>query len=252
MKILKYKKSRENIYIITTNTGEYHLYDDIIIKHELLLKKEIATPEFNKILHENNLLKAYYEALKLINTKLRTKNEIEKLLIKSGYEEDAINYTLKRLDKEGYLNSKIYIEAFVNDMLKLNTVGESKILNDLQKLGFSSTEIMPILETIDKTIYQTKITNYLTKKAKSNRKSILEFKRKTTQELQAKGFNKSDITKALETITLEENLDTVAKLIPKLYAKYHRKYDDYTTKQKIKNYLYQKGYQDINIDAYLN
>ena len=41
MKILKYKKIKGNEYKIITDKEEYKLYDDIIIKHELLLKKEI-------------------------------------------------------------------------------------------------------------------------------------------------------------------------------------------------------------------
>ncbi len=50
MKILKYKKGKGNEYKIYTDKGEYRLYDDIIIKHELLLKKEINDKEFNSIL----------------------------------------------------------------------------------------------------------------------------------------------------------------------------------------------------------
>ena len=45
MKILKYKKGKRNEYQILTDEKEYTLYDDIIIKHELLLKKEITKKE---------------------------------------------------------------------------------------------------------------------------------------------------------------------------------------------------------------
>ncbi len=41
MKILKYKKGKKNEYKILTDEKEYTLYDDIIIKHELLLKKRL-------------------------------------------------------------------------------------------------------------------------------------------------------------------------------------------------------------------
>ena len=40
MKILKYKKGKRNEYQIITDKGEYVLFDDMIIKYELLLKKE--------------------------------------------------------------------------------------------------------------------------------------------------------------------------------------------------------------------
>ena len=43
----------------------------------------------------------------------------------------------------------------------------------------------------------------------------------------------------------------VGKEINKLYLKYINKYDLYTTKLKIKAYLYNKGYTNIDIDEYL-
>ena len=99
MKILKYKKGRKNEYKILTDEKEYILYDDIIIKHELLLKKEINPQEWDLILKENNLLKAYYEGLKAINTKLRTEKELKAILTKKDYQTKEIAYALDRLTK---------------------------------------------------------------------------------------------------------------------------------------------------------
>ena len=81
MKILKYKKGKRNEYQIITDKGEYVLFDDMIIKYELLLKKELKEQEWNKILKENQLLKAYYESLKAINKKLRTKKELKNIFV---------------------------------------------------------------------------------------------------------------------------------------------------------------------------
>ena len=49
MKILKYKKGKRNEYQIITDKGEYVLFDDMIIKYELLLKKELKeNPPINE------------------------------------------------------------------------------------------------------------------------------------------------------------------------------------------------------------
>ena len=82
MKILKYKKDKQNVYKVETNKGEYKLYDDIIIKNELLLKKEISNKKWQEIIKENNKLKAYYDAIKSISIKMRTEREIENILKK--------------------------------------------------------------------------------------------------------------------------------------------------------------------------
>lgn len=251
MKIIKYQKKKGNIYQIITSKGSYDLYDDIIIKYELLLKKEIGDKDFSKIILENNMLKAYYEALKLISNRLKTSKEIKEYLIKKGYEEQEINYTIKRLKENNYLNHEVYIEAYIHDMLNLYLVGEQQILNNLLKLGFKETEVKPFLERIDPNIYREKISKYLTKKAKVNKKSALEFKRKMLNELLTKGFTKSDIELSLNNLEITDNEEELKKLIKKLYQKYISKYDLYTTKQKIKIYLYQKGYHDISLDDYL-
>lgn len=252
MKILKYIKTKSNEYKITTDEGDYKLFDDIIIKSELLLKKDISKEEFTKILAENNMLKAYYNALKMVSVKMRSEMELKNLLKKKEYTSEEINYAIEKLAKEGYLNHEVYIEAYIHDMLNLYLVGEAKILKDLIKLGFKESEILPHLTKVDKSIYISKINKYITKKVKVNKRSINEFKRKVIDELINKGFSKEDIINCLNNFELEENTDELEKLINKLYKKYMNKFDLNTTKIKIKNYLYQKGYAEINIDKYLD
>ena len=78
-----------------------------------------------------------------------------------------------------------------------------------------------------------------------------EFKRKTLGELINKGFKREDIEKYLDKIEIKDNEEELKKIIAKLYNKYINKYDLYTTKLKIKNYLYTKGYQNIELEKYL-
>lgn len=252
MKILKYTKTKTNEYKIITDKNEYKLYDDIIVKYELLLKKEVSEELFNKILSENNLLKAYYVALKAISIKMRSEKELKDLLKKKDYNNYEIDYAIDRLNKEGYLNHNIYIEAYIHDRLALYLEGENKILKDLNLLGFKDSEIKPFLLKVDHNIYLEKINKYITKKAKVNKRSIIDFKKRTTLELINKGFNKADILSILDNIELSENEKEIEKIINKLYHKYINKYDVVTTKMKIKSYLYQKGYSNIDIDNYLN
>lgn len=252
MKILKYKKGKKNEYKIMTDEGEYILYDDIIIKYELLLKKEINKKEWESILKENHLLKAYYEGLKAINTKLRTEKELRTILRKKEFSEKEINYALERLNKDGYLNHKIYIEAFIHDAINLNVVGKRKIHQDLQNLGFTSKEIDSELNKIEDSIYQEKIEKYINKKLKGNKKSASEFMRKITLDLINKGFESEDITSYLNTLEIKDNDLEIEKIVNKLYKKYINKYDLYKTKMKIMQSLYTKGYTSIDIDKYLS
>ena len=173
------------------------------------------------------------------------------LLKKKEYNYKEIDYAIKKLDKEGYLNHKVYIEAFIHDMLNLYLIGEDKILKDLVNLGFEEKEIRLYLDKIDKDIYKDKIDKYINKKLKANKKSEIEFKRKVLGELINKGFSKNDIMIFLENTNVVEDEEVTRRLIIKLYNKYIKKYDYNTVKLKIRNYLYQKGYKDIDIDKYI-
>ena len=55
----------------------------------------------------------------------------------------------------------------------------------------------------------------------------------------------------LNTLEIEENTQEIEKIINRLYNKYMNKYDLYTTKNKIRQYLYSKGYASIDIDEYI-
>lgn len=105
MKILKYKKGKRNEYKIITDKGEYTIFDDVIIKYELLLKKELKEQEWNKILKENQLLQAYYEGLKAINTRLRTTKEIRNILKKKNFQNSRNRICFTKIRKRRIFKS---------------------------------------------------------------------------------------------------------------------------------------------------
>ncbi len=251
MKILKYRKKRGNIYELELDKGCYELFDDIIIKYELLLKKEIDESWFNNVLKENNLFKAYYEALKLIDIKMRSEKELRTLLNKK-YIDKEMEYALDRLKEEGYLRRDIYIDAYIHDALNLKVMGEIKIRHELEELGFQGKEIDKYLDKVDREIYREKIRKYIEKKLKGNKSSEKEFKRKVLNELVNKGFLNEDINLILDKVKISDNEEEITKIVQKLYKKYIKKYDLSMTKYKIKAYLYSKGYSDIDIDLYIN
>ena len=81
MKIETFKKLKDNKYkIIFENSDEISLYDDIIVKYNLLANKNLEEKNLKEIILENNKMDAYYLAIKALNKKMRTKKEIYKIL----------------------------------------------------------------------------------------------------------------------------------------------------------------------------
>ena len=75
MKILKYKKISRGRYKLTTDTSELVLYEDVILKNNLLYNKDITLEILEKIMNENIYYEAYDLSLSFIEKKLRTKKK---------------------------------------------------------------------------------------------------------------------------------------------------------------------------------
>ena len=78
MKIGKYTKLKDNRYSVKIDDITVKLYDDVIVKYELLRTKDIDEKLFKEITEYNDKLEAYYKSLKYITRKLRTEKEIYK------------------------------------------------------------------------------------------------------------------------------------------------------------------------------
>ena len=61
MKIEKYTKLKDNRYIVKIDDLDIKLYDDVIVKYELLRLKKIDDKLFKEIVSYNNKLEAYYK-----------------------------------------------------------------------------------------------------------------------------------------------------------------------------------------------
>ena len=244
MKIISYKKKKNNLYEVTfDNKDKINLYDDIILKYELLLKKEINNKDLDKIIIENSYLESYYLALKYINIRLRTEKEIRNKL--KNYDKKVIDYTINRLKNEGYINNSLYIKSYINDEINLKNVGQNKIIYDLKKLGFNENDILNYLDSIDNNIFLDKITNYIQKRININHNlSGLYLKNKIIQELIQKGFKKEDIINILDNYNIEDNKDIYEKEYLKLKNKLSKKYSGEELEYYIKVKLYQKGFKN--------
>ena len=243
MKIKSYKKKKTNIYEITlSNNEKISLYDDVILKYELLLKKEITDSELKEVINYNSFIESYNIALKYINIKLRTEKEIRKKL--ANYEKQAIDYTIDRLVKEGYINNELYIKSYINDEVNLKIIGPNKILFDLKKLGFKDDEILNCLDTFDNEIWLNKINKYALKKVNSNHSlSGLILKQKLMQDLQNKGFYKEHINIILNEFNFNDDQDIYEKEYQKQKKKLSRKYSGEELEYRIKINLLKKGFK---------
>ncbi|MBQ3020672.1 MAG: RecX family transcriptional regulator [Bacilli bacterium] len=241
MKIVKFKKDKSNTYKVYFDDGiEIILYDDVIIKYNLLIEKEFDNNKFNEITNYNSYLDGYYKAIKYINKKMRSEIEVVKYLEKYNIDKKNIVDIIELLYKDGYLNDEIYVKAYINDQYNLSSNGPLKVKKDLIKLGYDNILYEEYLNTLD---WNKKINRLIDKKIKLNHKlSNNSLKEKIVNDIIKLGFDKEDILLYLDSIYLEDDYELLVNELNKILKKYKLKYKDEELKYKVINYLYKKGF----------
>lgn len=248
MKILKYKKMSRGRYKISLEDNEIILYEDIIIKNNILFQKELTLETLDKIMNENKEYEAYDISLSFIEIKLRTELEIINYLEKKDFNSNIINKTIEKLKNNGLINNKKYIEAYVNDKINLSTYGPFKIKRNLIELGLEENDINDYLDTIDNDVWESKLKKLIDKKSNSMKnKSLYMIINKLKIDLFNLGYDKYMIDDHLSKLNKSDE-DNLKKEIEKAYNKYSKKYEGKALEIQIKNYLYRKGYSVNEID----
>lgn len=242
MHINKFKKVGKSKYKIIFDNTDITLYEDVILKYDLLLKKDIDTDLLDEIINENKYYESYHMALSYIEIKMRNKKEIIKYLSGKGFSDNEIDYTINKLVELNLLNNDSYIKAYINDKVNLSNDGPFKIRNSLIELGFDEVLIDNYLNSFGEEIWASRIEKLINKK-KSLMKSKSEymFITKVKNDLYNMGYGKDMIDKYLSCINYESDA------IDNDFEKANRKFKG--DKNKIVSSLLRKGYSYEQINS---
>ena len=242
MKVLKYKKIKNKYKVYFDNNLTIDLYEDTILKYNLLLKKDINDKTLDDMIAFNNKEEIYFNTLKYISIKIRSKEEIYKYLQKKNYDIKDINEIISRLEKENIIDDEVYIRSYIHDRFNLSSEGPLKIKYSLNNMDNN------LVKKYISEISEEDIINKLDKLVDKKIKSIKNYsgnvlKMKILNYFSNLGYSKEDIEKVLSTKNIKN--DNGIKEYTKLYNKYSKKYEGYELEKVIANKLYSKGY-DIN------
>ena len=245
MKIKKYKKLARGQYsIILDDDSILNLHEDLILKYDLLLTKEIDNTMINVFLEENKKYTAYSDALRYLGIKMRSIKEIYEYLDKKMYSNEIINELVEKLKKEKYLDDNLYASYYVVDRIKMSNDGPYKIMKDLEKKGICIEYINNSIIKFNDKVQQDKIDKLINKQIKSNHnKSSILLKKKILEYLINLGYDRSIILSRLNVIYNFDDEDIKNKEYEKIYKKLSRKYSGYELEQMIKKKMYEKGFR---------
>lgn len=242
MKINKFKKIGSNKYKIYFDNESLIVYEDVILKYNLLYKKDIDNDLLIEINKENYKSSIYDVSIKYISVRMRSKKELEEYLKKKKYDQKDIEETIKKLQSQDLLNDEKFAKSYINDKLYLTNYGLTKIKNDLLKLGVEEYIIDAIVNNIDLQVINDKLSKIIDKELKINSKlPTNKLNNKIINRCINLGYNYEDILNILNDKNIEGN-SNIEYDYKKIYEKYKNKYDEYKLNAVIKSKLYQKGY----------
>lgn len=243
MKITKIQKMKSGKYKIEFDQHEkITTYDEVILKNNLLFKKEIDTELSNQIEKDTKNYDGYYKALKYITTKMRSEKEMYAYLEKQSIPKEEQDRIIEKLKMNGLLNDKQFASSFISDKVHLSNIGPNQIRRELENHNIDYDVVEIELGKYEDTIFEEKLQKMVQKKIASNHKhSKYQLQQKLVQDFMHLGYEKEQISHVLENISFEDQ-NALEKEFQSLYRKLSKKYSGEQLKLQLKNKLYQKGF----------
>ncbi len=252
MKIKSIKKLNNKYKIILEDNKEIITYDEVIIKNNILYKKELNEEIIEEIEKQNNYYETYNNILKLIKNKLRSESEIIEYMNKKEIEKNTQKEILEKLKNTKLINDKIYTHAYIHDKISFTPDGPNKIKKELLTKKIDEQIINEELEKINQEEINEKLEKLIIKKLNSNTKySNTMLKNRLLNHFINLGYEKENILDIIENNIKIDN-EIIKKEYIKLEKKLKNKYSEEELKKNIKQKLYQKGFSIDEINNILN
>lgn len=248
MKIEHIKKLKSGKYKIDLENGtSISLYDEVILKYNLLYHKEIDLSLLNELDQDNLFYTLYNKVLKYVLYKVRSENEIQEYMNKLDISLENQNRIMDKLKQNNLLNDNTFIQSFVSDKVHLSNEGPNKIKNELLKHKVDQHRVEEELQKYEDSVFEKKLRKMIEKKVSSNHsKSLYMMKQNLLNYFVNLGYDYDMILLNLNSIQLD-NQKVIQKEYQKLFQRLSKKYQNEELNYHIKNRLYAKGFSTDEI-----
>ncbi|MEH7247771.1 recombination regulator RecX [Neobacillus niacini] len=250
-------QDRFNIFMDYGKGEEYAFSVDSDVLIRFQLKKGMEIDEFSilEIQFQDDIRKAYNQAINYLARRMRSEKEIREYLAKKEVEEPIVNEVLHKLAAQKYINDEEFAFSYIRTQKNTTDKGPDLIRMELREKGITEGIIKvvireyPLEEQVEKAI---KVSEKLMKK--SSKESQRIAKQKAEQLLLRKGYPFDVIHLALNEADIEKEEDEEMEAIRYQGEKAQKKYSKYSGfeyVQKVKVALYRKGFSMDLIEKYL-
>lgn len=244
MRIIKYKKGSKGLYKVELDDGRVlSLYEDVILKFDLLLKKEIMDSDLDSINKYNLECDVYYVALNNIKSRFKSEFELRNILKKKEYPDEYIELAINKLIKQGYLNDRLFARSYINNQMLTTSRGPLRIQRDLLDKKIDYNVVNEELSVFSEEEQMMKIKKIISKKLQSNHsRGGYVLKQKIVNDVKILGYDSLVISRVISEFDFSSNDEDIAKKeYNKLYKRLSHRYSGDELERKIREKLYQKG-----------
>jgi regulatory protein len=139
------KKGKNDVTIYFDNDSLMFLAVEVFLKSGLKKGDDISEDRFSLLIEQNKLFHIKQRAFRLLGRRQHSSSELRRKLWNKDYEQKLIDEVIEELKKNGYLDDKEFILAFVADKSKTKSWSTKRIKSELFKRGVASKLIDEIL-----------------------------------------------------------------------------------------------------------
>ncbi|MFP5453623.1 regulatory protein RecX [uncultured Parvimonas sp.] len=199
---ISYSKSKEVFEVVFEDETKLLLNYNIFEKYKVSVDMDFSETEIQEMKYFSDIERAKSRAINYISGKLKTKYEVKLKLKEKDFTEDIIDEVIDILEREEYLNDRLYCEVFIEDKKQLNGYGKNKIKSLLIQKGVSKSVFEDFLDEFE---YEEEFDNALKMGIKklnllSNEDDNFKKKQKLINYLAYRGFSFDVINDVLREI----------------------------------------------------
>ena len=110
---LKLKSKRNaNVFICSTDVGDYELHSDIIVKNGIKIG-EFNDEKFHFSVQESSEIIAFNLGAKYVGSRLKTEQQIKDYLYKKEYHKQTVDAVIEKMKEYKIIDDKTYAETYV-------------------------------------------------------------------------------------------------------------------------------------------
>lgn len=259
-KITRQKELNDRYNIFTMKQGKdvyaFSVDETVLIKYQLRKGMELDSLLLNEIQYTDEIRKGYHMAVRYLSKVKRTENEVRKHLATKMENGAFVTEVMAKLKDMKFIDDEDYAFSYVRTQRNTTTKGPETVKRELKEKGVQ----MPLIErALEEFTYEDQLktarrimVKFLAGKKKDSQKILMQ---KLEQTLVRKGYTSAIIQEVKRMPEIQEmdsdELDTLRIHGEKARRKFS-KFTGYEFKQKMKQFLYRKGFSMDLIEQYLD